>query len=95
MEYPKYLALYYYLRKGTYPRDPTEAVKRRLRDQARTSEKVKIMCLPVQDSLACAAFFEFPIAKNPLQDTKLIGPACIGSGRLGKAPEACKGLSRH
>lgn len=38
MEYPKYLALYYYLQKGTYPRNATETVKRRLRDQARRYE---------------------------------------------------------
>ncbi|KAJ8652004.1 hypothetical protein O0I10_012401 [Lichtheimia ornata] len=38
MEYPKYLALYYYLQKRTYPRNANETVKRRLRDQARRFE---------------------------------------------------------
>lgn len=32
------MALYYYLRKGTYPRDATENVKRRLREQAKRFE---------------------------------------------------------
>lgn len=35
MEYPKFLALYYYLDRKQYPRDATESDKRRIRHQAR------------------------------------------------------------
>lgn len=35
MEYPKFLALYYYLDRKQYPRGATESDKRRIRDQAR------------------------------------------------------------
>ncbi|KAJ8651370.1 hypothetical protein O0I10_013110 [Lichtheimia ornata] len=35
MEYPRYLALYYYLANKRYPLGATETDKRRLRDQAR------------------------------------------------------------
>ncbi|KAJ8651907.1 hypothetical protein O0I10_012515 [Lichtheimia ornata] len=35
MEYPKFLALYYYLDSKQYPREATESDKRRIRDQAR------------------------------------------------------------
>lgn len=41
MEYPKFLALYYYLDRKQYPRDATESDKRRIRDQARRYKAYK------------------------------------------------------